>query len=193
MPIYTKKGDQGKTSLFDGTRVDKTNARINCLGTIDELNSTIGLLTSLIEHDQELMNNDLAVNNTTLLKDIQSNLFSIGASIANPAIEVSESDYLDFTSKVESLIDQMTTILPELKNFILPGGSIAASQAQVTRSVARRAERTYFGLEEYPDITISPAIASLLNRLSDYFFTLARYLNNTSQTPESIWNSKKLS
>ncbi|MCB9835017.1 cob(I)yrinic acid a,c-diamide adenosyltransferase [Candidatus Nomurabacteria bacterium] len=187
MPIYTKKGDQGKTSLFDGTRVDKTNARINCLGTIDELNSTIGLLATLITYDQELKINDIVVANTTLLKDIQSKLFSIGASIANPAIEVFESDYLDFTSKVEDLIDQMTTILPKLKNFILPGGNMTAAQAQVTRSVTRRAERTYFGLEEYPDITISPAIASLLNRLSDYFFTLARYLNFASKVDETIW------
>ena len=182
MKIYTKTGDEGKTSLFGGQRVSKSNLRIEAYGTVDELNSHIGLL-----RDQEV--NAAAVE---LLIEIQNNLFSIGANLAADPTKnglsfpkVSEIDI----SKLEEAIDSMDAVLAPLKNFILPGGHIAVSFGHVARTVCRRAERRVISLSETEQV--DPLIVMYLNRLSDYLFMLCRKMASDLGVMERPWNASK--
>ncbi len=178
MKIYTKTGDDGSTSLFGGTRVQKNNIRINAYGTIDELNSVIGLaLSHKISEEVKFE-----------LQEIQNTLFQIGSELASP--ENVKSDLIKKTSKeeinyLESLIDKFDENLPPLKNFILPGGIESASYLHFARTVCRRAERIIVELKELELININTLI--YLNRLSDLLFVLARYENYVTQTPEIVW------
>jgi cob(I)alamin adenosyltransferase len=177
MKIYTRTGDKGETSLFNGSRVPKDDLRIELLGNIDELSAFIGLLMAAI---------DTADIHDELLSLMQSELLTIGAEIANP--KNTPDDYKDYSRLVETLeksMDQMDESLPPLKNFILPGGTIAASHAHVCRTVTRRCERLCVTLSK--EISLNPTINAFLNRLSDYFFVLARYLNKQSGVEDVIW------
>lgn len=180
--IYTKTGDQGMTALVSGHRVSKSHLRIECYGTVDELNSFIGHLRVSVlgnlEHHQ-------------VLKRIQNCLFNLGsqlacddALLAEKLPQVSEKNI----AELESAIDQMEKDLSPLKSFILPGGSESASRSHLCRTVARRAERLLVSLTKIEET--SPLFLQYLNRLSDYFFVLARHLNHLQQKPDEIWEKE---
>jgi cob(I)alamin adenosyltransferase len=178
MKIYTKTGDDGTTSLFRGGRVLKNNDRLEAYGTVDELNSILGMAVAELS-DIELINT---------IKEIQNYLFTIGADLAT----VSESENknitrLDnnFTLRLEQFIDKYDTKLPELKTFILPGGTKAASMLHLARTVCRRAERRVVQLAQNNDINNEVLI--FINRLSDLLFVLSRYENFMNNTPDVIW------
>lgn len=180
MKIYTKTGDKGLTSLLNGERVIKFHPNIEAYGSVDELNSNIGMLIHLCENYQ--------IEELQLLKEISKNLFSIGSALA--CLEADDiQKYLNITSKdtekLEIAIDHFSETLPSLNNFILPGGGMPASQAHICRSVCRRAERRVLQLENenFKEIT------SYMNRLSDYFFVLARYLNHLDKREDVLWKS----
>lgn len=177
MKIYTRTGDKGQTSLFNGTRVAKDHARIEVLGALDELNANIGMLLVYLKEDE---------TNRTLLEAIQSAIFSIGAELANP--QITKDDFKDFSGYVvsfESSMDMMDSHLPPLKNFILPGGVQAAAQAHICRTTTRRCERMLISYQK--DITINETSLQFINRLSDYFFVLARYINKNAGVNDVIW------
>jgi len=183
MKIYTKTGDSGKTSLLGGTKVFKNNPRIEAYGTVDELNSYIGLLSDFSNDD----------NAKVVLKEIQDRLFTIGAELACDPDKNSRMALPDLhESDVELLekeIDKMQEELPVMKNFILPGGHPAVSFAHVARCVCRRAERGTVNLQENNG-AVDHLIIKYLNRLSDYLFVLARYLGMKNNAPEIIWKAR---
>jgi len=178
MKIYTKTGDKGHTSLIGGTRVPKHHLRIESYGTVDELNSYIGLI-----RDQ-----DIAAKHKDILKEIQDRLFTIGSSLASDP-ETSKMKIPDLhTADIELLekqIDLMDNELPALRHFILPGGSNAVSFCHIARCVCRRAERLSVHLSE--DSFVDDKVVVYLNRLSDYLFTLARKIGNEQQVTENQW------
>lgn len=178
MKIYTKGGDKGFTSLIGGARVPKYHLRIESYGTVDELNSYIGLV-----RDQQLAPHDAGV-----LKEVQDRLFTIGASLAadpeRPQMQIPDLRPSDVTL-LEQEIDRMSDRLPELKHFILPGGSNAISFCQVARCVCRRAERLCVHLAE--ESGVNELVIMYLNRLSDYLFTLARAIGQQQQIAENQW------
>ncbi len=189
MKIYTKTGDTGETSLFGGTRVAKHNLRIDSYGTVDELNSWIGLLRDQPVHD-------LTRN---FLIQVQDHLFTIGAVLATPPekellkngkerLNISKISDLDITS-LEDQMDLMDTALPPMTHFILPGGHQSVSFCHITRTVCRRAERLASALHE--NTPIDPQVIKYLNRLSDYLFVLARKLSKDLQADEIKWIPKK--
>ncbi|WP_448698944.1 cob(I)yrinic acid a,c-diamide adenosyltransferase [Mucilaginibacter sp. AW1-3] len=178
MKIYTKTGDKGHTSLIGGTRVPKHHLRIESYGTVDELNSYIGLI-----RDQ-----DIAAKYKTILKEVQDRLFTIGASLASdpekskmkiPDLHLTDIELL------EHEIDRMDSELPALRHFILPGGSNAISFCHIARCVCRRAERLTVHLSE--ESFVEEKVVIYLNRLSDYLFTLARKIGNEQQVAENEW------
>lgn len=179
--VYTKTGDKGITSLIGGTRVKKSDIRINSYGTVDELNSFIGLLVTYIE-EQETIN---------LLTEMQNVLFNIGCNLAmgdNFKKELKESVVTNkLIENVEKAIDRMQAAIPELKSFVIPGGSRSASIAHVCRTVCRRAERLIIALDETSEVDKN--LLAYINRLSDYFFILSRYLNNIEKVTEKIWQN----
>ena len=181
MKIYTKKGDLGQTSLFGGTKLPKSHIRINAYGTIDELNSWLGLIRDQIELKEVRQE----------LHDIQNNLFDIGSSLAsdpdkNPiSSKLKDEDIV----RLESAIDKMTSDLPPLKNFILPGGHTLVSQTHICRTVCRRAERMVVDLSLTSNV--EAMIIKYLNRLSDYLFVLCRTLSNHLDVEEVKWQSRK--
>lgn len=180
MKIYTKKGDQGKTSLVDGTQVDKTNSRLNAYGTLDELNSHLGLLLSHWPSDPSLN------KESEQIALIQSWLFQLGSQLACADSQMAEklpTISQDEITVLEKAIDAWTEELPPLKNFILPGGHLAASQAHICRTVCRRAERRCGDVKDLGEL---PAIP-FLNRLSDYLFVLARVINFRLNISSTDW------
>jgi len=178
MKIYTKTGDKGQTSLIGGTRVPKHHLRIESYGTVDELNSYIGLIRDqqVSEHQQDL------------LKEIQDRLFTIGSALASDP-EKSKMKIPDLHQEdielLEKEIDTMTADLPELRHFILPGGSNAVSFCHLARCVCRRAERICVHLSE--DSFVDEKVMVYLNRLSDYLFVLSRKLCFDNQIEENKW------
>jgi cob(I)alamin adenosyltransferase len=181
MKIYTKTGDTGMTSLFGGARLPKDHIRIESYGTIDELNSNIGVIADSID-------NQLVISE---LHYIQDRLFTVGSHLASdPSKEMIVPDI--FESDIELLeksMDNMNEVLPELRHFILPGGHISVSFCHVTRCVCRRAERLVVTLNH--NETVEPIILIYLNRLSDYFFVLGRYLAHIQGVEEKKWNPRK--
>jgi cob(I)alamin adenosyltransferase len=178
MKIYTKTGDKGFTSLIGGTRVVKHHIRIESYGTIDELNSYIGLI-----RDQ-----DIDVHDKEILKHIQDRLFTIGSSLASDPEKsrmIIPDLRLDDIEILEKEMDIMNENLPELKHFILPGGNIAISFCHIARCVCRRAERITVHLAE--ESKVDEKVNIYLNRLSDYLFTLARKIGNDNKIPENQW------
>lgn len=185
MKVYTRTGDKGDTSLFSGDRVQKTDARIQMLGEIDMLNSQIGVLVSLLEV-KELM------KYVPELKSIQELLFLSGSEIANPKLKVkSYYDFSNATQNLENQIDKMTVNLEELRNFILPGGDLTASHSHICRTFARSSERKFIEFRNQVK-TSNSSFGVFLNRLSDYFFVLARQLNKDTGHTDVIWESQKI-
>ena len=181
--IYTKTGDKGSTSLIGGTKVPKSHLRIEAYGTVDELNSCIGLCRDLIE-DEESRN---------ILLEIQDRLFTIGSSLACDPIKEPRMRIPDLKEKDVSLlekeIDRLDAALPPMKSFILPGGHPVVSHIHITRCVCRRAERCCVRLE-LESLEVDEAILQYLNRLSDYLFMLARYTGNRMNAPEIPWKPR---
>lgn len=178
MKIYTKTGDKGLTSLIGGTRVPKYDLRIESYGTVDELNSYIGMI-----RDQ-----DINSAHKDILKEIQDRLFTIGASLASDP-EKSKMKipdlHLSDISLLEKEIDAMNEVLPDLKHFILPGGSQAVSFCHISRCVCRRAERIIVQLKS--ESFVDEMVIIYLNRLSDYLFVLARKLCFDNNVTENQW------
>jgi cob(I)alamin adenosyltransferase len=182
--IYTKTGDKGSTGLIGGTKVPKSHLRIEAYGTIDELNSFVGLLT---DH----LNN--AGTSTPLLKEIQDRLFTIGSSLAcdpekEPRLKIPDLKEEDIRT-LELEIDRMEAELPSMKSFLLPGGHIAVSTTHITRCICRRAERACVRLQDQ-QIFVEPLVLRYLNRLSDYLFVLARYIGQLLFIPEIPWHPR---
>jgi cob(I)alamin adenosyltransferase len=181
--IYTKTGDKGNTSLIGGTKVPKSHLRIEAYGTVDELNSYIGLVRDLLTDE----------TGRTVLQEVQDRLFTIGASLAcDPAKETKMSipDLKDTDiTYLEQEIDRMTEALPPMKSFILPGGHPTVSQLHIARCVCRRAERCCVRLEIEGEET-EPIILQYINRLSDYLFVLARYAGMQLQVAEIPWKPR---
>lgn len=178
MKIYTKTGDKGYTSLIGGTRVPKHHIRIEAYGTVDELNSYIGLIK-----DQ-----NIAEEEKSTLKEIQDRLFTIGSTLASDP-EKSKMKIPDLKEDdvtfLENEMDRMNLALPELKHFILPGGNTAASYGHIARCVCRRAERIVVHLSELE--FVDEKVIIYLNRLSDYLFTLSRKITYDKKNEENIW------
>lgn len=180
MKIYTRKGDKGETSLLGGKRVPKTHIRIEAYGTVDELNSFIGLIrdsATFKKPDQDLVS-------------IQNILFTIGSELASSGdskMQLPQLKEEDITF-LEKEMDRMNEELPDLKNFILPGGDMTASYCHVGRCVCRRAERNVIALAQKEDI--DEKIIRYLNRLSDYLFVLARYFTHYHKGVETPWKTR---
>ena len=178
MKIYTRKGDSGQTSLIDGDVVNKHNLSVDAYGTIDELNSFLGLLKDYIK-DEKI--NDI-------LNNIQIKLFSIGSILASgknqnisAKVKIEKKDVVC----IELEIDRLNENLPELKNFIIPGGHKISSYSHVCRSICRRAERKISELNNKSSIDSN--ILAYINRLSDFFFVLSRFLKYSDNVSESRW------
>lgn len=178
MKIYTKTGDKGFTSLIGGTRVPKYHLRIESYGTVDELNSYIGLI-----RDQ-----DISAHDKDLLKQVQDRLFTIGSSLASDPEKsrmVIPDLHTEDITLLESEMDVMNEYLPELRHFILPGGNNAISYCHIARCVCRRAER--LGVHLATESSVDEKVIIYLNRLSDYLFTLARKITYDSKVAENQW------
>jgi cob(I)alamin adenosyltransferase len=177
--IYTKGGDRGQTSLIGGTRVGKNNLRIEAYGTIDELNAFTGLLSTYALEESDVL----------FLKEIQHKLFNIGSNLATDLDKTSlhRASVIDAgdIQQLEEEIDRMDDELPELNNFVLPGGSAAGAAAHICRTVTRRAERRVIDLNEISPV--DPAVLQYINRLSDYFFVLSRYITVNENGTEFFW------
>lgn len=178
MKIYTKTGDKGHTSLIGGKRIPKNHIRIEAYGTVDELNSYIGLI-----RDQTS-----SISDNLILKEIQDRLFTIGAVLAADPEKVNQKlpDLLNSDIEVlETEIDKINDYLPALKHFILPGGDVLISHCHIARCVCRRAERAVVRLAA--DSMVDEKVIIYLNRLSDYFFILSRKIAFELKIVENIW------
>jgi cob(I)alamin adenosyltransferase len=172
--IYTRTGDTGETSLFGGARVRKDDARIEAYGTIDELNSVLGVVRA-----------SWASSLDGQLHAVQSDLFDIGAHLASPGTSRFAGPPAERVTSLEHDIDAMESELAPLKTFILPGGSLAAAQLHVARTVCRRAERLVVALNDDDDATKSSI--TYLNRLSDFLFVAARFANHKNGVADVPW------
>ncbi|HEY4334641.1 MAG TPA: cob(I)yrinic acid a,c-diamide adenosyltransferase [Puia sp.] len=189
--IYTKTGDKGSTSLIGGTKVPKSHLRIEAYGTVDELNSFIGLLGDHLVAETHA--NPSLSTETERLREIQDRLFTIGASLAcdpekEPKFAIPDLKEADI-QLLEKAIDAMDAELPPMKSFILPGGHPAISVAHIGRCVARRAERCVVRLQEEGS-AVEPLVLQYLNRLSDYLFQLARFIGHKLAVPEIPWKPR---
>ena len=178
--IYTRSGDKGKTSLVGGTRVSKTHVRLEAYGTVDELNSHLGLLYTYLTEEED----------RKIILWVQHKLFSVGSYLAtdqkNTTLHV-ESQIADADiCRLEKAIDEADAQLPPLKAFVIPGGSRGASVCQVCRTVCRRAERRILAMAEEHEVTEN--VSAFVNRLSDYLFVLARKMNLLAENDEIYWD-----
>jgi cob(I)alamin adenosyltransferase len=184
LKIYTKTGDKGTTSLIGGTKVSKSHLRIEAYGTVDELNSYIGLCRDLLVSDKEA---------DKILLEVQDRLFTIGASLAcdpikEPKLRIPDLKQTD-VELLEKEIDRMNENVPPMKSFILPGGATTLSQLHIARCVCRRAERCCVRLE-MESLEVEPLILQYINRLSDYLFVLARYTGFVISVAEIPWKPR---
>ena len=179
--VYTRRGDQGQTSLVGGQRVSKASTRLEAYGTVDELSSHLGLLAAMLPDGHE----------KDLVERIQNNLFNVCTNLATdqdqtdlyPSAYLPEGAIKDLEDEVDSIMHE----LPERQGFILPGGTQEAAQAHVCRTVCRRAERRIVALAE--EATVSPEVQQYVNRLSDYLFILAKKLNFLAGKSEKVWQN----
>ena len=183
LKIYTKTGDLGKTSLIGGTKVPKSHLRIESYGTVDELNSYIGLVSDHLSDEASKVT----------LKEIQDRLFTVGSSLAcdpdkEPLMKIPDLKEAD-VELLENEIDRMNETLPPMKFFILPGGHIAISTAHVARCVCRRAERLCVNMQEH-DLFVDPLVIKYINRLSDYLFVLSRHIGHLLGVTELPWKPR---
>lgn len=182
MKIYTKTGDKGTTSLVGGTRVPKTHIRLEAYGTVDELNSHLGLLVTYLLDEKD----------KAFLRQVQGRLFAVGSHLATDrektelkAASVISPEHVEM---VEREIDRLDTLLPPLSAFILPGGSRGAAVCHICRTVCRRAERRILALAE--QVEISSELLAYVNRLSDYLFVLSRKMNQDEKKEEIFWDNR---
>ena len=178
MKIYTKTGDRGDTRLFDGTSVRKNNDRVEAYGDVDELNSFIGAAAAFMK--------DAAL--AGMLGEIQKDLFSVGAQLANPKFKNANEKFQLSRTRIEALeqgIDDFETELPPLRQFILAGGGHAGSLLHIARTVCRRAERRVVSLSGA--VEINPDVIEYMNRLSDFLFVIARVVNHREGKQEIPW------
>jgi len=182
MKIYTKTGDDGSTSLFDGSRVNKDNVRVSTYGDVDELNALIGVIRASLQNQQDI---------STLLFQIQHDLFALGAQLANP-LKKKQKSKSEFTEEkvtfLEKAIDQYEKEYPAIKSFILPGGSLVSGYFDLARTVCRRAERSMVSLTQKNKI--DAVLLIYINRLSDLFFVLARMMNARLKCDDVPWEGK---
>ena len=182
--VYTRTGDAGMTSLVGGQRVPKTHVRLEAYGTVDELNSQLGLLLTYLTKDED----------RDVILRVQNLLFSIGSMLATDTSEhdvrpgryVTQEDVKD----MEHAIDAAEEGLPGWRGFILPGGSRGAAVAHVCRTVCRRAERRIYALAS--EAEVDPLLLAYINRLSDYLFVLARKINKCEDIEENIWRKREI-
>lgn len=179
--IYTRQGDEGLTGLSGGQRVPKESLRVSAYGTVDELNSALGVALA----------GGLCARLAELLPGIQNELFHLGSDLS--FLEEDKAKYpvpqieARHVTRLEGLIDEMTAVVGPLQNFILPGGSIGSAYLHVARTICRRAEREVIALGRVE--AIGPYVVPYLNRLSDALFTMARYENHARQVAEPLWDS----
>lgn len=173
LKIYTRTGDMGQTSLYGGKRIFKSHQRVVSYGSVDELNSVLGMVVASIS-DEKIQ---------VFLTELQKDLFSIGSTLAGSAQNL--GSLKERVEEMEQFIDTLDTSLPALKNFILPGGSEHGALVHFARSVSRRVEREVVKLTQEEDV--DQGILVYLNRLSDLLFEIARYLNFKENTKEVIW------
>jgi cob(I)alamin adenosyltransferase len=183
LKIYTKTGDKGSTSLIGGTKVPKSDLRIEAYGTVDELNSFVGLVGDHLQNS----------TSSSILKEIQDRLFTIGSSLAcdpekEPKLKIPDLKETDIDF-LEKEIDRMNEILPPMKSFILPGGHVAVSTTHVARCVCRRTERICVSMQQQ-QMEIEPLVIKYLNRLSDFLFVLARYTGHQLKVEEIPWKAR---
>jgi len=171
--IYTRTGDDGTTGLGDGSRTQKDSLRVEAYGTVDELNSAIGVLIATAG-DEDL---------NSVLLDVQHDLFDLGGELCMPGTELIGDRH---TARLERELDRLNVDLPPLKDFILPGGNLAAAQAHLARTICRRAERRVIALARHEQVN-EPAIR-YLNRLSDLLFVVSRTIARASGTGEILWD-----
>jgi len=177
MPIYTKKGDGGETGLPGKRRLAKADPLFEVLGTLDEANASVGLARSWLKKNNKKLGDQL--------EQIQRHFLAIGAYLAAEIpSQQTLTELITDTALVEQMIDKWDSQLPELKNFILPGGSQAGATLHLCRTIVRRLERSYQRLPSQQKVT---EISTYLNRLSDFFFQAARWVNHQQNQPESIW------
>lgn len=180
MKIYTKKGDKGTTSLFGGASIGKNSMRIHAYGTVDELNSILGVV----------LTHPVSKRGETILKELQNQLFVLGADLATLPSKKTKIDRISSKEikTLEKWIDELDDQLPSLTSFILPGGAPAGATLHQARTVCRRAERHAVALKtENP---VSDEVIIYLNRLSDLLFVMARFENKEAGEPETKWMSK---
>jgi len=195
MKIYTRTGDKGNTALIGGTKVPKSHIRIEAYGTVDELNSYIGLLSDHLTASSGAVSHPVFPLSLSIqtLREIQDRLFTIGASLACDPDKESKMKIPDLKEEdIEALeqdIDRMNEVLPEMKSFILPGGHVAVSTAHVARCVCRRTERICVRMQEEEQF-IDPLVIKYINRLSDHLFTLARYAGHLLGIAELPWKPR---
>ena len=180
--VYTRTGDGGTTGLGTGARVPKTNVRIEAYGTVDELNATLGVVLAAPTHPR------LA----PAVRRIQNELFHLGADLCVPEADKASRPgprvEAAHVTALERLMDELSQELEPLDNFVLPGGTLAAAQYHVARTICRRAERTVLRLAEAE--SVGPHVVPYLNRLSDTLFVLARVENRLAGAPDVLWNSR---
>lgn len=184
MKIYTKGGDQGQTGLFGGQRVPKDHLRLHTYGTFDELNASIGLVLA-----EPLLAEDSRVR--PVLSRIQSELFQLGSELATPPGKSAPSRLIETADieRLEAEIDRMESRLEPLKSFILPGGTRAAAQMHLARTVCRRAERELVVLHRSEPVRSE--VLGYVNRLSDFLFVAARYVNHEMGVPDTPWTAPR--
>jgi cob(I)alamin adenosyltransferase len=179
LKIYTKTGDRGDTRLFDGTRVRKHDGRVEAYGDVDELNSFIGAAASFLKDDGLI----------SLLTEIQKDLFSVGAQLADPGLKGQGGAKFQVPrariTALEDAIDNFETELQPLRQFILAGGGNGGALLHVARTVCRRAERRVVSLSD--NVEVNPIVIEYLNRLSDFLFVIARVVNHREGTQEILW------
>lgn len=181
--IYTKTGDEGNTSLIGGTKVAKSSLRIESYGNVDELNSYVGLVIEQLKDEPS----------RKILREVQDRLFTAGSSLACDPEKESKLRIPDLHEQdvelLETEIDRMNELLPEMRAFILPGGSIAVSTIHIARCVCRRAERGCVRLQQ-EQMFVDPLVIKYLNRLSDYLFVLSRYEAMLTGAAEVEWKPR---
>jgi len=184
--VYTRTGDEGTTGLVGGTRVKKSDSRIHLYGEVDELNSHIGMGISCLPNEFD----------KSFLYEIQSSLFDLGSNLAceldkRGQFKLPQIEEI-LIEKMEKEIDKMDSVLPPLKTFILPGGSLEASVFHICRTVSRKVERQMVSFEEQHAGEVPESALRFMNRLSDYFFILARFVNMEKLVQEIPWVPLKI-
>ena len=196
MRIYTKVGDGGNTSLYDGTKVSKDNIIIDCVGDLDELNSELGCIIAGVNDNIEVFKESMEY--VEIIKKAQVNLFDMGSLIAHPSNPESKNLSFDkdgeLVKELETHIDKMTAVLPKLTNFILPGGNLLMAFTHKTRTVCRRFERKLINLrntQQDNENAVENSYVAYINRLSDYLFTFARFVGYLCKTEEIIYKRRR--